>query len=180
MARERDYRTEYPARVQRGLDRGLSYAAARGHPRKGEPTATALDAVEREAAGGKNASLAAWWQAVEVRTRQDIGPSMRDAADLRESLRKADRQTLKCRGHRRAQGTANPALTGPIAAPEPPKRRWDGLDDEERRRLSAEIARQEALAQGTPPIATPKQHRQIAAIMATAVSMDSGGPDEQR
>jgi hypothetical protein len=43
-----------------------------------------------------------------------------------------------------------------------------------------EIAHQEALAQGTPPIATPQQHRQIAAIMATAVSMDSGGPDEQR
>jgi len=165
MAQEPDYPAEYAARLQRGLDRGLSHSAARGHPGKGEPTATALDAVEREAAGGKNASLADWRQAVEVRTREEIAFPGRDAADLRESLKKADRQTLKCGGHRRAHGTANPALTGPIAAPEPPKRRWDQLDDEERRRRSAEIARQEALAQGTPPIATPQQHRLVAALI---------------
>jgi hypothetical protein len=85
-----------------------------------------------------------------------------------------EREGPQCRGHRRAQGTANPTLTGPIAASEPPKRRWDQLVDQERRRLSAEIARQEALAQGTPLVATPRQHRLVAAII------NSVQPEAQR
>jgi hypothetical protein len=83
------------ARLQRGIDRGLSRSAARGHPRTDEPTAPVLERVEREAAGGKKASLDDWRQAVEVRAREEIGSSRRDAADLRECLKKADRQTLR-------------------------------------------------------------------------------------
>jgi hypothetical protein len=96
------------------------------------------------------------------------------AAHTRLATKVSEREGPQYRGHRRAQGTANPAPTGPIAVPEPPKRRWDQLDDEERRRLSAEIARQEALAQGTPLVATPRQHRLVAAII------NSVQPDAQR
>ncbi len=86
-------------------------------------------------------------------------------ASQRAETTASEREGPRCRGHRRAQGTANPTLTGTIAATEPPKRRWDQLEDKERRAISASIARQEALAQGTPPMATPEQHRFIASII---------------
>jgi hypothetical protein len=68
----------------------------------------------------------------------------------------------------------HPAPTGLVAVPEPHNRRWDALNGEERRRWSAEIARQEALAQGLPFVATADQHQRISAVMAAAGSIDAG------
>jgi hypothetical protein len=40
MARKRDYKAEYARRIARGKALGLSRSQARGHPRKGEPSAS--------------------------------------------------------------------------------------------------------------------------------------------
>ena len=72
------------------------------------------------------------------------------------------------------------ALASPVAAPAASNRRWDELNDQERRRCSAEIGRLEALAQGVPLVASAVQHQRISAIMAAAVSLDAGDHDEQR
>ena len=44
MSRKRDYKAEYRRRLARGKALGLSRAQARGHPRKGEPPASAPEA----------------------------------------------------------------------------------------------------------------------------------------
>lgn len=69
-----------------------------------------------------------------------------------------------------AEGESSPAPATvratallPGAAP-----RWDQLTGEKRRAWSAEIAAKEALAQGLPLVASPEQHRQVAAILVEA------------
>jgi len=44
--------------------------------------------------------------------------------------------------------------------------RWDRLSDGERRSWSAHIAATEALVQGLPALASPAQHRAVAAVLA--------------
>ena len=46
--------------------------------------------------------------------------------------------------------------------------RWDRLGADERRSWSAQIAAKEARAQGLPTLASPAQHRLVAALFAKA------------
>ena len=59
-------------------------------------------------------------------------------------------------------------------------RRWDKLSDEERRAWSAEVAKQEALAQDIPLLASPREHRKIAAIMGVASGNGASREKPQR
>jgi hypothetical protein len=70
------------------------------------------------------------------------------------------------------RNSALAVLAGPADVAEGTNRRWDELDDEGRRVWSAEIARQEALAQDLPLVASAEQHQRIAAIIAAVTSKE--------
>lgn len=105
MATTRNHRTTYQARIQRNLDRGLSYQAARGHARPGEPTAKALDAVEREVRGGRVATKDDWRQAAEASAKVHLNEHRRTAGleplskdeikTLRDQLKEASKDQLR-------------------------------------------------------------------------------------
>jgi len=53
--------------------------------------------------------------------------------------------------------------------------RWDRLSTDERRSWSARVAASEALGQGLPPLASPGQHRAVAAVLARANATNPAG-----
>lgn len=57
--RQRDYRAEYIARIQRGLERGLDRSVARGHPKRGQLGIRARRRIEHDALSGNLSDVSA-------------------------------------------------------------------------------------------------------------------------
>ena len=102
-----------------------------------------------------------------------IPPACRTLRSLDESAEKLQvpgRTAQRGKGRRQDVGRAGgePALRKDGADGEKGAPRWDRLGADERRAWSAQIAASEAHEQGLPALASPAQHRAVAAVFARA------------
>ena len=90
-------------------------------------------------------------------------------------------QRVKQRRQEAGQEGARRAFRDDSAGDEGGSLRWDRLGAEERRAWSAQIAASEAHEQGLPALASPAQHRAVAAVLARGCTTGpadaaAGGP----